>query len=148
MKNVSIARVTVVLFVFLLSGHEAFSEPTASPASSATEKTNSLPIEVSKKIDEAATKMLSESGVPSASIALVKDGKLAYTKAYGVADIASHLPATTSMIYSIGSISKQFTAAAILLLAEDGKLSLNDQVGNTWRNLTRGTKSPFARSCR
>ncbi len=140
MKNVSIARVTVVLSVFLLSGHAAFGEPTPSPASSATDETNSLPLEVSKKIDEAATKMLSESGVPSASIAVVKDGKLAYTKAYGLADIASHRPATTSMIYSVGSISKQFTAASMLLLAEQGKLSLDDPVGRWLPELERTDK--------
>ena len=140
MKSVSIARVTVVLSVFLLFGHTTFSEPTASPANSAAEETNSLPPEVSKKIDEAATKMLSESGVPSASIAVVKDGILAYTKAYGLADIASHRPATTSMIYSIGSISKQFTAASILLLTEEGKLSLDDPVGRWLPDLTRANE--------
>jgi hypothetical protein len=58
MKNVSIARVTVVLSVFLLFGHAAFSESIPSPANSAKEETNSLPVEVSKKIDDAATKML------------------------------------------------------------------------------------------
>ena len=140
MKSVSIARATVVLSVFLLFGHTAVSEPTASPANFATEETNSLPPEVSKKIDEAASKMLSESGVPSASIAVVKDGILAYTKAYGLADIASYRPATTSMIYSIGSISKQFTAASILLLAEEGKLSLDDPVGRWLPDLTRANE--------
>jgi D-alanyl-D-alanine carboxypeptidase len=139
MKSVSIARVTVVLSVFFLFGHAASSEPTPSPAESAKE-TNSLPLEVSKKIDEAATKMLSESGVPSASIAVVKDGILTYTKAYGLADIASHRPATTSMIYSVGSISKQFTAASILLLAEEGKLSLDDPVGRWLPDLTRANE--------
>jgi D-alanyl-D-alanine carboxypeptidase len=140
MKNVSIVRVPVVLSVFFLFIHAAFSERTPSPASSATQETNSLPAEVSKKIDEAATKMLSESGVPSASIAVVKDGKLAYSKAYGFADVASHRPATTSMIYSIGSISKQFTAASILLLAEEGKLSLDDPVGRWLPDLTRANE--------
>ena len=96
MKSVSIGRVTAVLSIFLLFGDAAFSERTASPAESATGQTNSLPVEVTKKIDEAATKILSESGVPSISIAVVKDGILAYTKAYGLADIASHRPATTS----------------------------------------------------
>jgi D-alanyl-D-alanine carboxypeptidase len=136
MKNISIARVTVVLSGFLFFDHAAFSEPTPSPPPSATEETNFLPPEVGKKINDAVTKMLSESGVPSASIAVVKDGKLAYTKAYGLADIASHRPATTSMIYSIGSISKQFTAASILFLAEEGKLSLDDPVGRWLPNLT------------
>jgi D-alanyl-D-alanine carboxypeptidase len=140
MKNIAIPRVIVVLSVFLLFGHAAFGEPTPSSASSATEETNSLPPGVSKKIDDAATKMLSESGIPSASIALVKDGKLAYTKAYGLADIASHQPATTSMIYSVGSISKQFTAASILLLAEEGKLSLDDPVGRWLPDLTRANE--------
>ena len=84
--------------------------------------------------------MLSESGVPSVSIAVVKDGNLAYAKAYGLADIESHRPATTSMIYSIGSISKQFTAASILLLAEEGKLSLDDPVGRWLPELTRGNE--------
>lgn len=140
MKNVSIARVTVVLSVFLLFGHAAFSEPTASPANSPKEETNSLSPEVSKKIDEAVTRMLSESGVPSASIAVVKDGILTYTKAYGLADIESHRSATTSMIYSIGSISKQFTAASILLLAEEGKLSLDDPVGRWLPDLTRANE--------
>jgi D-alanyl-D-alanine carboxypeptidase len=140
MKNVSVACVTVVLAVCLLFGHTAVSEPTPSPASSATEETNSLPREVSKKIDDAATKMLRQSGVPSASIAVVKDRKLAYTKAYGLADIASHRPATTSMIYSIGSISKQFTAASILLLAEEGKLSLDDPIGRWLPDLTRANE--------
>jgi CubicO group peptidase (beta-lactamase class C family) len=140
MENVSIARVTVVLSVFFLFIRAAFSEATPSPASSATEETNSLVPEISKKIDDVTTKMLSKSGVPSASIAVVKDGKLAYAKAYGLADTASHRPATTSMIYSIGSISKQFTAASILLLAEEGKLSLDDPVGRWLPDLTRANE--------
>ena len=140
MKNVSIARVILVSLIFLFLSRAAFSESTSSPASSASEETNSLPSEVGKKIDEATTKMLSESGVPSASIAVVKDGKRAYTKAYGLADIASHRPATTSMIYRVGSISKQFTAASILLLAEDGKLSLDDPVGRWLPDLTRANE--------
>src|SRR5207249_4898420 len=140
MKIVSIGRVTAVLSIFLLLGDTAFSERTASPAESATGETNSLPVEVTKEIDEAATKILSESGVPSISIAVVKDGILAYAKAYGLADIASHRPATTSMIYSIGSISKQFTAASILLLAEEGKLSLDNPVGRWLPDLTRANE--------
>ena len=140
MRNVSIACVTVVLSFSLVSGYAVFGESTPSPASSPTKETNSLPPETSKKIDDTATKMLSENGVPSASIAVVKDGKQAYTKAYGLADIASHSPATTSMIYSIGSISKQFTAASILLLAEEGKLSLDDPVGRWLPNLTRANE--------
>ena len=65
---------------------------------------------------------------------------LTYIKAYGLADIESHWSATTSMIYSIGSINKQFTAASILLLAEEGKLSLDDSVGRWLPSLTRANE--------
>ena len=140
MKSISIALVTVALSVFILFSQAALSEPTPSPAPPATERTNSLPPEASKKIDDAATKMLRENGVPGVSVAVVKDGKLAYTKAYGLADVASHRPAMTSMIYSIGSISKQFTAASILLLAEEGKLSLDDPIGRWLPDLTRANE--------
>src|SRR6266550_5427054 len=76
-------------------------------------------------IDKAVNEVLTKSGAPSASIAVVKDGKIAYTHAYGLARIDPPMPANADMRYSIGSISKQFTAAAILMLAEEGKLSLD-----------------------
>ncbi len=86
--------------------------------------------------------MLEQTGVPSASIAIVQHGKLVYTHAYGSArlatDSSSAIPATPAMRYSIGSISKQFTATAILLLQEQGKLSLDDPVGKYIFGLTRG----------
>ena len=82
--------------------------------------------------------MLTQTGVPSASVAIVKGGKLVYTRAYGNAHLDPPVPATPEMRYSIGSISKQFTAAAILLLQEQGKLSLDDSVGKYVPGLTRG----------
>ncbi len=88
-------------------------------------------------IDSAARDVLAQSGAPSASIAVVRDGQLVYANAYGNAHIAPPLAATTAMRYSIGSVSKQFTATAILLLAEQGKLSLDDKVGKWLPTLTR-----------
>jgi len=52
------------------------------------------------------------------TIAVVKDGKIAYARAYGNANLETKTPATPQMRYSIGSISKQFTATAVLLLAD------------------------------
>jgi CubicO group peptidase (beta-lactamase class C family) len=96
------------------------------------------------RIDRIATQVLEQTGVPSASVAVVKDGKLVYTHAYGSARLGMEtdaaLPATPEMRYSIGSISKQFTAAAILLLQEEGKLSLDDAVGKYIPGLTRGNE--------
>src|SRR6266853_6890694 len=84
-----------------------------------------LPSEMQEKIDKLATDALAKTGVPSASVAIVKDGQIVYLKAYGDARLEPRVPATSEMRYSIGSISKQFTATAILLLQEQGKLSLD-----------------------
>src|ERR1041385_2028987 len=89
------------------------------------------------RIDNLATDALAESGVPSASIAVVKDGKIVYLHAYGSARLEPKTPATSEMRYSIGSISKQFTAVAMLLLQEQGKLSLDDKVAKFIPDLTR-----------
>lgn len=96
------------------------------------------------RIDRIAQQVLEQTGVPSASVAVVQNGKLVYTHAYGSARLATAtapaLPATPEMRYSIGSISKQFTAAAILMLEEDGKLSIDDPVGKYVPGLTEGDK--------
>src|SRR5438046_4614545 len=81
-----------------------------------------LSADLIEKIDKVANDTLARTGVPSASIAIVKDGQIVYVKAYGDAKLEPKTPATSAMHYSIGSISKQFTAAAILLLQEQGKL--------------------------
>jgi D-alanyl-D-alanine carboxypeptidase len=96
-----------------------------------------LAAEMRATIDKTVTEMLAKSGAPSASIAVVKDGKIAYVQAYGNARVDPPVPATPSMRYSIGSISKQFTAAAILMLAEEGKLALDDKLVRWLPDLTR-----------
>ena len=90
------------------------------------------------RVDAIAAGVMEERGVPSASIAVVRGGKLVYTHAYGRAHIDPDKAATPDMRYSIGSISKQFTAAAILILQEQGKLKLDDAVGKYVPGLTRG----------
>ena len=90
------------------------------------------------KVDAIASQVLQSTGVPSASVAVVKHGRLAYAKAYGSAKLEPLAAATPDMRYAIGSISKQFTAAAILLLQQDGKLSLDDPVSRFIPGLTRG----------
>ena len=99
-----------------------------------------LPAAVRAAVDKAAAEVLESTGAPSASIAVVRDGRIAYLQAYGKARIDPAVPATTEMRYSIGSISKQFTAAAILLLAEEKKLSLDDPVGRWLPDLTRASE--------
>ena len=103
---------------------------------------DSLDPALKTRVDRIAAQVLEQTGVPSASVAVVQHGKLVYTHAYGSARLATPttpaVPATPEMRYSIGSISKQFTAAAILLLQEQGKLTLDDAVGKYIPGLTRG----------
>jgi CubicO group peptidase (beta-lactamase class C family) len=99
-----------------------------------------LSSDVAEKIDKLATETLARTGVPSASIAVVKDGRVVYVKTYGDAKLEPKTTATTQMRYSIGSISKQFTAAAVLMLQEQRKLSLNDKVGKYFPDLTRANE--------
>ena len=91
-------------------------------------------------VDRIAREVLASTGVPSASLAIVRDGRIAYAEAYGDARLEPRRPARPGMRYSIGSISKQFTAAAILMLAEERKLSLDDPVSRFVPALTRGNE--------
>lgn len=95
-----------------------------------------LPADLAAKIDKIANDALAKSGVPSASVAVVRDGKLAYAKAYGNARLDPKTPATPAMRYSVGSISKEFTAAAILMLQQQGRLSLDDKIAKFFPDLT------------
>lgn len=90
-----------------------------------------------RSIDTIVDKALEDKSVPSVSLAIVKDGHLAYAKAYGIARLDRETPATPDMRYKIGSNTKQFVAAAMLLLVQDGKVSLDDKVARFLPDLTR-----------
>ncbi len=92
------------------------------------------------RVDRAVDAVLATTGIPSASIAIVEHGQIAYLHAYGKAQLQPPRAATTEMRYSIGSVSKQFTAALILMLAEDGKLTLDDPVAKYLPQLTRANE--------
>ncbi len=65
---------------------------------------------------------------PGCQLAISRNGKIVFSKAWGLADLERNVPYTTETVTEAGSITKQFTAAAILLLQQQGKLSLNDDV--------------------
>jgi len=91
-------------------------------------------------VDQGAEQALAQTGVPSASLAIVRDGEIAYTKGYGRARLEPAEAAEPRMRYSVGSISKQFTAAAVLLLEQQGKLSIEDSVSKYLPELTRANE--------
>lgn len=92
------------------------------------------------EIDAAVQAAMTASQAPSASVAVVRDGQVVYARAFGLAQIGPEVGATASTRYQIASVSKEFTAAAVLLLQEEGKLSLDDTVAKWFPDLTSADK--------
>lgn len=90
------------------------------------------------RINQLVTKTLADTGVPSAEIAIVSDGRLVLDRAYGKAN--EGLAASPDLPYQIASNSKQFTAMAVLLLRDEGKLDLDDPVSKYITGITEGDR--------
>src|SRR2546422_7954234 len=71
---------------------------------------------------------LTKAGSPGCALGVYRDAKMVYSKGYGLANLEENVPVTPQSVFDIGSTSKQFTAASILLLEQQGKLSINDDV--------------------
>jgi CubicO group peptidase (beta-lactamase class C family) len=90
-----------------------------------------------KAIDAFMAKQVQEKALVGVSLALVQDGKLAHVRGYGKSDLAGGRAVLPDTLFAIGSITKQFTCTCILLLAEEGKLSIHDKVAKYYPRLTR-----------
>jgi CubicO group peptidase (beta-lactamase class C family) len=83
---------------------------------------------LSQQADEAIAALRHEMKIPGTSVAVVRDGRIIKATGYGLANVELNVPVTPSTIFQAGSTGKQFLATAILLLAEEGKLSLDDSI--------------------
>ena len=83
--------------------------------------------DVAAAIDDLLQKSY-KAGEPGASVIVVKDGKVVFRKGYGKANLELGVAVEPEMVFRLGSITKQFTAVAILVLAEQGKLSIGDEI--------------------
>lgn len=103
------------------AGHAATTRvDTVGPRSSADERS------VATRLDERIRGMQQERGVAGVSVAVVWRGKPVLVRSYGLADVPKNVPMRTDNVFRIGSITKSFTAAAILVLEAQGKLELTD----------------------
>src|SRR5688500_13401031 len=92
-------------------------------------------------VDSVATAAVAEHRTAGVSVAVAKNGRTILAKGYGSADLEHDVPATDSTVYRIGSITKQFTSAAIMRLMEQGKLSLDDTLQKFFPNFpTQGNR--------
>lgn len=80
------------------------------------------------EVDDFVRARLAEKHIPGASIAVIKNGKIVKTEGYGLANVELNVPATKDTVFEIGSVSKQLTAAGIMLLVEDGKVNLDEKI--------------------
>src|SRR5205823_2348936 len=71
---------------------------------------------------------LTKPGSPGCALGIYRDGKIVYAQGYGLANIEENVAITPRSVFDIGSTSKQFTAASILLLEKQGKLSVSDDI--------------------
>lgn len=104
----------------------ACGKPTATPAANVTTATNVASNAAAKAGSQRVLDDAIKAGGPGCSAAVGSAGTVVWTGLRGAADIATHEPITTDTVFDIGSVSKQFTATAALLLAGAGKLSLDD----------------------
>jgi CubicO group peptidase (beta-lactamase class C family) len=86
------------------------------------------------KLDDAILAEMQRSHVPGVSIAVVKDGKIIREQGYGFADLENNVKVTPATMFQSGSVGKTFTAALVMLLAQDGKLSLDDPIAKHLAN--------------
>jgi D-alanyl-D-alanine carboxypeptidase len=94
-------------------------------------------------VDDYVRAVMQERHIPGAAIAVVKNGRVVKTAGYGLASVEFNVPATPETVFEIGSVSKQMTAAAIMLLVEEGKVNLDEKISKylpgtpeTWQNVT------------
>jgi D-alanyl-D-alanine carboxypeptidase len=87
------------------------------------------------QLDDYLQQQMRAQHIPGLSVAVVHDGKLLLSRSYGLANVEVQAPTSPSTVYQIGSIAKQFTATAIMMLVEEGKVSLDGKISDYLPNL-------------
>jgi CubicO group peptidase (beta-lactamase class C family) len=94
------------------------------------------------EIDSFVQSEMQKEKIPGLALLMVKDGQIVKEKGYGYASLEHMVPVTPETVFQSGSMGKQFTATAVMLLVEDGKIQLDDPVGeyiegapDTWKNI-------------
>jgi CubicO group peptidase (beta-lactamase class C family) len=95
------------------------------------------------KVDEYIRAEMQGQHIPGLSLAVIKDGRIVLAKGYGLANVEHQVPVKPETIFQSGSMGKQFTATAVMMLMEEGKLSLEDKITKyfpdspaAWRDIT------------
>ena len=95
------------------------------------------------KVDRVVDQQMLDNKIPGVALAVLRKGKIIHLKSYGFANVEHQVPVKPTTIFQSGSIGKQFTAAAVMLLVQENKLSLDDKISKyfpdlppTWKDIT------------
>jgi CubicO group peptidase (beta-lactamase class C family) len=98
---------------------------------------------VATRVDEYIRTEMQTQQIPGLALAVIKDGQIVIAKGYGLANVEHQAPVKPETIFQSGSTGKQFTATAVMMLVEEGKLSLDDKITkyfpdgpDAWRNIS------------
>ncbi|HEX7294486.1 MAG TPA: serine hydrolase domain-containing protein, partial [Pyrinomonadaceae bacterium] len=110
-----------------------------SPGNPDTTKPTSEPFSIDfSELDRLVPEELREKNTPGAVITVISGDQIIYQKAFGVANVETGAPMDTQMLFRLGSTTKMFTAAALVSLAEQNKINLNEPIGNRVKGLNAG----------
>ena len=84
--------------------------------------------DLSVQVDEVVRTQVREQNIPGVSLAVMRDGKIIKTAGYGFANLELKVPLSPEMLLKSGSLVKQFTATSIMMLVEEGKIGLDDEI--------------------
>ena len=128
-------------FVFSTSSVHA-QEPSAAHEPVKADATSSAAYEA---VDAYIQSHMSKRHIPGMSVAIVRDGKVARAKGYGLANVELSVPANDETVYQLASVTKTFTATAVMMLVEDGKLALDDKITSLLPDLPAAWKDVAVR---
>jgi CubicO group peptidase (beta-lactamase class C family) len=83
---------------------------------------------MSAQVDEVVRAQMREQSIPGVSLAVVRNGKIIKATGYGLANVELDVPVTPKMVFNPGSLAKAFTATAVMMLVEEGKVGLDDKI--------------------
>lgn len=125
MKKITL--IVILILPFFLGKIQAQIKPLSNPSinTSSFSSNNSLSAEIKEQLDDYFVALSNDNGM-NGNVLISENGKVLYQKSFGYADIANKIPNTENTLFPLASISKTFTALAILQLKEKGKLKLDD----------------------
>lgn len=88
-----------------------------------------------RELENVVSRELKETNTPGASVAIVSGDRVVFSKGFGVSSVETGAPVTPDMLFRVGSLTKMLTAAVLVSLAEEGKIALNEPVGDFVRGL-------------